>query len=86
MPGRLQVLTGARLEGLETIRESPAAAGLPTWLSGKEPVCQCRRDKRRRFHPWVGKVPWRSKWNPLQYSCLRNTMDRGAGRVPSMGP
>ena len=66
MPGLRQVLTRARLEGLETIRQSPAAEGLPGWLSGKEPVCQCRRGKRRRFHPWVGKVPWRRKWNPLQ--------------------
>ena len=24
--------------------------------SGKEPTCQCRRHKRRRFDPWVGKI------------------------------
>ena len=24
------------------------------------------------FHPWVGKIPWRRAWNPLQYSCLEN--------------
>ena len=30
------------------------------------------------FNPWVGKVPWRRKWQPLQYSCLENPMDRGA--------
>ena len=29
--------------------------------SGKEPVCQCRR---REFDPWVGKVPWRKRWQP----------------------
>ena len=23
---------------------------------------QCRRLKRRRFNPWVGKVPWRRAW------------------------
>ena len=28
--------------------------------------------------PWVGKVPWRRKWQPLQYSCLENSMDSGA--------
>ena len=27
--------------------------------------------------PWVGKIPWRRKWQPLQYSCLENPMDRG---------
>ena len=34
-------------------------AGLPRWLSGKESICQCRRCKRRRFNPWVRKMPWR---------------------------
>ena len=24
-------------------------------------ACQCRR---LRFHPWVGKIPWRRKWPP----------------------
>ena len=33
-----------------------------TWLSGKESACQCRRCKRRRFDPWVGKIPQRRKW------------------------
>ena len=28
----------------------------------KEPPCQCRRPKRCRFHPWVGKIPWRRAW------------------------
>ena len=25
--------------------------------SGKEPTCQCRRQKRRQFNPWVRKTP-----------------------------
>ena len=29
------------------------------------------------FNPWVGKIPWRRNGSPLQYSCLRNPMDRG---------
>ena len=28
-------------------------------VSGKEPVCQCRRRNRCGFNPWVGKIPWR---------------------------
>ena len=32
---------------------------LHRWLSGKESECQCRR---LVFDPWVGKIPWRSKW------------------------
>ena len=35
---------------------------LPRWLSGKESACQCRRCKRYRFNPCVGKIPWRRKW------------------------
>ena len=38
--------------------------GLP-WIlprgggaSGEEPASQCRRRKRLRFDPWVGKIPW----------------------------
>ena len=34
-------------------------SGLPWWFSGKEPACQCRRCA---FNPWVGKIPWRRKW------------------------
>ena len=31
------------------------------WLSGKESACQCRR---HGFNPWIGKIPWRRKWQP----------------------
>ena len=27
--------------------------------------CQCRRLKRHRFDPWVGKILWRRKWQPI---------------------
>ena len=36
--------------------------GFPGWLSGKEPTCQCRR---QGFNPWVRKIPWRRKWQPI---------------------
>ena len=36
----------------------------PGGASDKEPACQCRRCKRRGFHPWVGKIPWRRTWQP----------------------
>ena len=26
------------------------------------PTWQCRRCKRHRFEPWVGKIPWRRRW------------------------
>ena len=52
--------------------------GFPGSTSGKEPACQCRRHKRHRFDPWVGKIPWRRAWQQLQYSCLENALDRRA--------
>ena len=27
-----------------------------------QPAYQCRRCRRARFEPWVGKIPWRRKW------------------------
>ena len=50
----------------------------PGGTSGKESACQCRRPKRLGFHPRVRKIPWRRKWQPLQDSCLENSIDRGA--------
>ena len=37
-------------------------ARLPRWLSGKESKCQHRR---RRFDPWIGKIPRRWEWQPV---------------------
>ena len=34
--------------------------------------------RRPRFNPWVGKIPREGNGNPLQHSCLENSMDRGA--------
>ena len=31
---------------------------------GKEPICQRKRPERRRFQPWVQKIPWRREWLP----------------------
>ena len=30
----------------------------------KESTCWCRRRKRCRFNPWVGKIRWNWKWQP----------------------
>ena len=35
--------------------------------------------------PGLGRSPGEGNGNPLQYSCLENPMDRGAGRLQSMG-
>ena len=30
--------------------------GFPSGVSGKESICQCRRQKRRGLDHWVGKI------------------------------
>ena len=35
--------------------------GHPKWLNCKEPSCQC---SWYGFNLWVGKIPWRRKWQP----------------------
>ena len=40
---------------------SKCLVGLPRWLSGKEPACQCRRWS---FDPWIRKILWTRKWKP----------------------
>ena len=41
-------------------------SGLPSWPSGKEFTCQCRKCKRHLFNSWVGKIPWSRNWQPTQ--------------------
>ena len=36
----------------------------PDDSSGKEPASPWGRHRRRGFDPWVGKMPWRSEWQP----------------------
>ena len=38
--------------------------GFPGRASSKEHTCQCRKQKRHRFDPWVRKIPWRRAWQP----------------------
>ena len=37
---------------------------------GKESACNVG-------DPWIGKIPGEENGNPLQYSCLEHSMDRG---------
>ena len=58
--------------------------GLPRWLRGKESACQGRR---RRFSPWVEKIPWRRKWLPTLVFLPRRShgQESLAGNRQSMG-
>ena len=47
--------------------------GLPWWLSRKESACKA--GDVSLIHGW-GRSPGRGSGNPLQYSCLKNLMDR----------
>ena len=56
--------------GQSSLMSSQVFGASQVELVGKEPAHKCRRHKRLRFDPWVRKIPWRRKGNPLQYSCL----------------
>ena len=38
----------------------------------KEPACQCRRRKKWRFDPWVGKILWRRAWQIIALLLARD--------------
>ena len=59
--------------------------GFPGGASGKEPACQCKKHKRCRFDPSVGKSSEGGHGNPLQNSCMQKPVDRGAWQAMSMG-
>ena len=48
---------------------------IPWWLSGKESACN---SGDTGLIPGSGRSPGEGNGNPLQYSCLENSMDRGA--------
>ena len=49
------------------------AKGFPGGLDGKESACNADLGSI----PWSGRSPGEGKGNPLQYSCLENSMDKG---------
>ena len=50
----------------------------PGGSAGKKLACQDSRYKRHSFDPWVGRIPWRRNGNSLEFSCLENSVARGA--------
>ena len=57
-----------------SIQETIQELGLPCWLSGKEFACNA---KGMSLIPGLGRSLGEENSNPLQYSCLRNPIDRG---------
>ena len=59
--------------------------GLPWWLSGIESACSAEAAGDAGSVPGSGRSPGGWHGNPLQYSCLENTMDRGAWHSTVIG-
>ena len=80
--------TSTSRDSLKNAAESALWQSRP-FLSGSLMQCQtiriCLQCKRPEFNSWVRKILWRRKCNPLQYSCLENSMDTEPGRLQSMG-
>ena len=56
-------------------------AGCPWWLNGKESTCNAEDTG------WIlgtGRFPGEGNGNPLQYSCLGNTVDREAWQATGL--
>ena len=56
----------------------PVVLGLPGGATGKEPACQCRRQRDTGSAPGLGRPPGGGDGNPLQCFCLEHPMDRRA--------
>ena len=52
-----------------------------TWTQRYRICLQCRRYRRCRFDPWVGKIPWRRSQQATPVFLMENPMDRGTWQV-----
>ena len=59
--------------------------GLPRWHSGKNPPANAGYARNVGSTPGSGRSPGRGHGNPLQYSCLENSMDRGDWQATVQG-
>ena len=55
--------------------------GLPQWHRRKEPTCNAEDSGDAGLSSGSGRSPGGGHGNPLQYSCLKNPMDRGTWRA-----
>jgi len=62
--------------------DNNADIGLPWWLSNKESTCNAGDVGSI---PGLGRFPGEGNGNPLQYSWLENSMNRGAWRATVHG-
>ena len=57
--------------------------GFPGGLDGKESACNVGD---LGSIPGLGRSPGEGHGNPFQYSCLENSVDRGAWWLSTLGP
>ena len=61
------------------------SSGFPDGSAGKESTCNARDTRDTSLFPGLGRSPGEGNGNPLQYSCLENSMDRGAWQATVHG-
>ena len=61
---------------------SQVVESVAEWLCGKESAYQCRR---LGFNPWIRKIPWRKKWQPIPVFLPRAPRTVELGRLQSRG-
>ena len=81
-PGGLQSMGSHRVRHDWSNLAAAVAAAVLGQVCGKDSACQGRRHK---FDPWVRKIPGEENGNPVQYSCLGNSMEKEPGRLQSSG-
>ena len=59
--------------------------GFPSSTSGKESVCNAGDTRDKHLITGIGRSPAEGNGNPLQYSCLENSMDRGVWQATVKG-
>ena len=59
--------------------------GFPSGLDGEEYGCSAGITEDTGSIPECGRSPGEGNGNPLQYSCLENPMDMGAGKATVHG-
>ena len=57
----------------------------PCWLNGRKSICNAGVVGDMNLIPGLGRSPGEGNGNALQYSCLGNSMDRGAWQATAHG-
>ena len=70
----------------QKVEKKKKSGEIPGPHKGKELTCQGRRCKGLLVHPWVGKIPWRWKWQPTPVFLPGGSHGQeGPGGLQSMG-